>query len=460
MKHYLIIIISGLFLSIVIFGCSRKTADISMPVQEIEAFSASGMAILPDRWWTAFESEVLNKMVDSALSANLDLRTAWYRLHEARAIERREKSSFFPRINAFGDAETVSGDNITGSSDQLSIGLSAGYEIDLWGRIRFAARAQEFRTRASFLDYQTMALTISSEVVYAWFELQESRLQVDVAKEQFEINQRMLELLRSRFGNGQTNYADVLRQERLLESTREQMLIAESRNQVVENKLQVLLGQPPKENSGFEKSNLPALPHLPQTGVPADLIRRRPDVMRQFNLLQAADRDRASAISNQFPRLSLSASLSSSSDNADDLFDNWMRSFAGNIMAPLFYGGERRAEADRTQAVKNQRLYEYAQSVLMAFREVEDALVREEKQKQRVESLQKQLELAQNAYNQIRGSYLNGMGDYLDVLTALEQEQRLQREVMTGRLALLEYRIALYRALAGGFEPERINQAK
>jgi outer membrane protein TolC len=197
---------------------------------------------------------------------------------------------------------------------------------------------------------------------------------------------------------------------------------------------------------------------LPQTGVPADLIRRRPDVMSRFNLLQASDRDRASAISNQFPRLSLSASLSSSTDNADDLFNNWVRSFAGNLMAPLFYGGERRAEADRTEAVKNQRLYEYGQSVLMAFREVEDALVREEKQKQRVESLQKQLELAQNAYKQIRGSYLNGMGNYLDVLTALEQEQQLQREVMSERLALLEYRISLYRALAGGFENDDINQ--
>ncbi|PWD99801.1 efflux transporter outer membrane subunit [Marinilabilia rubra] len=458
MKHFIIIIFSGLFISIWNIGCSRKTADISMPVQELESFSSSGEADLPDRWWTVFESEMLNNLVDSALSSNLDLRTAWYRLQEARAIERREKSSFFPRINAFGNAETSSGDDIPGSSDQFSAGLSASYEVDLWGRIRSAARAQEFRTQASFLDYQTMALTISSEVAFAWFELQESRLQVDIATEQFEINQRMVDLLRSRFGNGQTNYADVLRQERLLESTREQMLIAESRAQVVENRLQVLIGNPPKKNSGFEKANLPVLPPLPETGIPSDLVKRRPDVVSQFNLLRAADRDRASAISSQFPRLSLSASLNSSSDNADDLFDNWVRSFAGNLMAPLFYGGERRAEADRAEAVKNQRLYEYSQSVLIAFREVEDALVREKKQKQRVESLKKQLKLARDAYDQIRRSYLNGMGNYLDVLTALEEEQRLQREIMAGRLTLLEYRISLYRALAGGFETEEINQ--
>ncbi len=110
---------------------------------------------------------------------------------------------------------------------------------------------------------------------------------------------------------------------------------------------------------------------------------------------------------------------------------------------------------NRNKAVKNERLFEYGQAVLTAFQEVEDALIQEKKQVERIHSLEAQVGLVRQTYEQLRIEYLNGISDYLDVLTALTNEQRLRRELISANLGLLEFRVALYRALAGGFETGR-----
>jgi len=217
----------------------------------------------------------------------------------------------------------------------------------------------------------------------------------------------------------------------------------------------VLLGRPPQAGIDAPPDSLPALPPLPETGVPTDLVRRRPDVRSALNALKAADRDLAAAISDQYPRLTLSASGSTVAEGAADLFQTWAYSFAGNLLAPIFRGGELRAEVDRTEAVRQQRLYEYGRTILTAFREVEDALVRERQQRTQIRQLERQVELARQAYRQLRVQYLNGTGDYLDVLTALDEVQQLRRDLLSAELALVLNRIALYRALAGSFETDR-----
>lgn len=116
------------------------------------------------------------------------------------------------------------------------------------------------------------------------------------------------------------------------------------------------------------------------------------------------------------------------------------------------YGGRISAEADRNEAVKQQQLFNYGQTVLIAFREVEDALIREQKQFERLELLEKRLKLAQNTNRQLRNEFLNGISVYLDVLLGLDQEQQLRRDYIDAQLDQLEIRIGLYRALAGSFE--------
>ncbi|MGM0454361.1 MAG: TolC family protein, partial [Thermodesulfobacteriota bacterium] len=195
-----------------------------------------------------------------------------------------------------------------------------------------------------------------------------------------------------------------------------------------------------------------AVPPLPATGLPADLVRRRPDVDQAHLRLKAADADTAAAVSNQYPRLTLSASLSTSNDAGSDLFTDWARSFSGSLVAPLLDAGRRQAEVDRSQAVKKQRLYQYGQAVLTAFQEVEDALVREKKQVQQIESIEARVRLAERTYRQLRTEYINGAADFIDVLTALTEAQQLRRELISARRERMEIRIGLYRAVAGGFE--------
>jgi NodT family efflux transporter outer membrane factor (OMF) lipoprotein len=446
----------GLFLFLIVLSnCSPKTTSVSLPVETPEQFSENGTEQLSQNWWTAFNDENLNAFVDTALHSNFSLQSAWQRLQAARAVVERESSGLFPSLDASGNAEVNNRQSEFQQSQRFRVGLYSEYELDLWGRIRANVDAQSFRAEATLADYQAAAISLSAEVARTYFQLVEARNQLELAKNQVETNEKVLELLKVRFSSGQIRSVDILRQVQLVEATREQQIFAESRLQVLEHAMAVLLGKSPQSEILPFQNKLPELPPVPETGVPAELIERRPDVRSAFNLLQAADRDLAAAISNQYPRLSISASISSGAYDVEDLFTDWGRGIAADLLAPLFRGNELSAEVNRVEAVKKQRLYEYGETVLNAFREVEDALIQEKQQAKSIESLERQVELAVQTNEQLRSEYLNGMSNYLDVLTALDEEQQLRRDLLNSKLALLDYRIALYRALAGSFETER-----
>lgn len=432
--------------------CSPKTTSVELPVNTPQEFSNGGTAELPDKWWLAFNDEQLNAMIDSALQKNMNLQSVWYRLQEAKAVVDRESAAKVPLLDGSAEAEINNRQSEFQQSQRFRVGLYSEYEVDLWGRINSNIEAQQFRARATNEDYQTAAITLSAEIARTWFRLMEAISQLQLAKNQVETNEKMLSLIKVRFGSGQIRGVDILRQVQLLEATREQKINAELNVEVLKHRLAVLLGMQPRREQKYSPSPLPALPPLPETGVPAELIQRRPDVRSAYLLLQTADRELAAAISNQYPRITLSASLSSGAYDVEDLFIDWGRGIAGNLLAPIFRGGELKAEVNRAEAVKQQRLYEYGDAVLTAFREVEDALIQEKKQLQAINSIEEQVKLAVKTIGQLRTEYLNGMSNYLDVLTALDEEQQLRRDLLRAKLMLLEYRIALYRALAGGLD--------
>jgi len=438
-----------------LMGCAPKTQTVSVPVDTTEVFSGSGNQETPEKWWIEFNNEKLNLLVDSAITSNFSLKSAWQRLQASRAVVDRESSSFWPTLESSAQGESSKYQTQYVQNQSFQLGLRSSYEVDMWGKIRSRVEAERYRAKASLNDYQTAALSLSAEIVRTWYQLIEAQNQVSVVNEQIKTNEEMLKLIEARFGSGQIRSADILRQRRLLESTREQRITAQTRVGELEHKLAVLLGNPPQEEVNQLQDSLPELPPVPETGVPAELIRRRPDVQSVYNRLQAADREVAAAISSQYPRFSISASASTSANSVDDLFKDWARSLSGNLLAPLFYGGRLRAEVDRSEAIKKQRLYEYGQTILNAFREVEDALMLEEKQREKIQSIRKQVDISRQTYEQLRVQYFNGFGGYLDVLTALDELQQLRRNLLSAHLQLLEYRVALYRSLAGGFETAR-----
>lgn len=424
-----------------------------LPYDTPETFSLAGETEVPDLWWLAFDDPLLHMLEDSAFASNLPLKIAWYQVAEAEALVDIASSAKVPDIflQLQSGISRPEPDFVGGENTQLS--LRAGYEADLWGRIRYSVHAEEYRFIANYYDYRTAAVTLSAEVALAWYRLKATNIQLQLVEEQLETNEQVLALIRNRFASGQVRGVDVLRQQQLIESTRQQEIALELQRELLENQLSILLGQAP--DALLEApAELPALPPLPLTGIPLQLVNRRPDVLSAFYRLQSADREVASAISNKYPRLNFSLNAAVRSNSLTGLFESQAISLASSLLAPVFYGGRLRAQVDRAEAVRQQLLYDYGQTVLLAFQEVENALIREVKQVQRIEVIQEQVELAEKAFGQLRIEYLNGTIPYLDVLVTLNQQQQLRRDLVEAKLNLLEIRIALYRSLAGGFETE------
>jgi len=340
------------------------------------------------------------------------------------------------------------------SEESVRLGLSSEYEVDLWGRLDALAEAESFRAESVGALRDAAALSLSGQVALTWYRLAGARAQKKVLEEQIETNRTVLDLLDARFQRGQIRAADVLRQRQLVEATVEQANDVDARIAVLEHLLATLQGQPPQETADFASAKLIELPGLPDPGLPTALLQRRPDVREAFFQIRAADAELAAAISERYPRVNLSAAVVTNDNDSRTLFENWLTSLAGQVALPLIDGGERRAEVSRRRALLAERAAEYGETVLTAFREVEDALAREYHQRIKVEQLGSQLNLADTTYNQLRNQYLNGVSDYIDVLDALREQQLLARELVAARQILIEFRIALHRAIAGGISLE------
>jgi NodT family efflux transporter outer membrane factor (OMF) lipoprotein len=443
-------------------SCTTTPPEVEPLVQVPEQFTASGELPLPEKWWQSFDDPELHRLIEEALADNLNLQSAWDRLDQAEAIARREGAALKPTLDVLAGAsrtgtrrELSTGSKDTDYFNEYSLGVQAGYEVDLWGRIRSNRDAAALDARASAEDLQAVAITLSAQVAMTWYQLVEQYGQLELLAKQLETNRKVQELVTLRFRRGKVGAADVLRQQQLVESSRGQIDRADSRAMVLKHQLAVLLGRPPMESVAGKESELLDLPPLPDSGLPLELIRRRPDIRLAYHDVLAADRRVASAIAERFPRLSLSARADTSAEEVSDLFETWLASLAANLLGPILDGGRRKAEVDRRRAMLSERLHDYSQVILDSLGEVEDALVQERKQRDFIASLVKQLEISNQVIASIRDNYIKGAADYLRVLEALVSNQSLQRNLLEARRELIEFRIDLCRALAGGFEMPR-----
>jgi NodT family efflux transporter outer membrane factor (OMF) lipoprotein len=446
-------------------GCSTSRTQVEPPVSLPARFSEAGEAVLPEKWWESFHDPVLDSLVEQALTNNLTLLAVWDRLAQTEAVARKAGAPLWPSVDAAGrasrtiqDTETTSGGIVRSESNPFStfsLGLVAEYEVDLWGRVRSNRDASVLDVSASREEVQAAAITLSAAVASTWYALVEENGQARLLRDQLETNEKVLELITLRFRSGQSEAADVLQQRQLVESRRGDLASVQSRMAVRSHQLAILLGQHPTGLVVDEIAKLPALPVLPASGLPSDLVLRRPDIRAAHARLLAADRRVAVAAADRWPRISLSANITTTSDQWRDLFDNWFATMAANVVAPVFDAGERQAEVDRTRAVVSERVRDYGRAVLEALGEVEDALVRERKQQELIVSLEKQLALSGQVIGRIRDSYINGAVDYLRVLDVVLRHQALQRELLFARRELIGHRIDLCRALGTGWEMNR-----
>jgi NodT family efflux transporter outer membrane factor (OMF) lipoprotein len=441
-----------LWVALVAVSCTPAVPSVPLSPALPAHFTATGTEVPAEQWWTSFDDPILNELVAQAFSGNPGLQAAWSRLSQAEAVARRVGADLAPTLDAAGRAAHLRNDDgiATRRTDTVSFGLAAAYEVDLWGRIRSERDAAVLDAAASREDIQAAAQSLAARVASTWFQLVEQYGQLELLDRQLRTNEQILELVTMRFRRGQVGAADVLQQRELIEANLGQQAQVKAQAGVLTHALAILRGLPPVRTEEPRIAVLPQPPPLPVTGVPAELIRRRPDLISASNRVMAAEKRTAAALAERFPRLSLSANLESESSRSADLFANWLANLAANLSGPLLDGGRLQAEADRTAAAAAEALHFYGETVLAALAEVEDALVREEGQRQFLSRLARQLEMAELVTERVRYRYLRGTEEYLRVLNALLTQQVLERNRLTAHRQLLQERIDLYRALGGG----------
>jgi NodT family efflux transporter outer membrane factor (OMF) lipoprotein len=412
-----------------------------------------------NRWWTAFNSPELDALIEEALTNSPTIQQAWARLAQADAIARKTGAAQYPTLdyNAGASAntrESTAPPNAGRDSfNSYNLGLAAAYEIDLWGRVKSTEEAASLDREASRENLNTVAITLASRVSRSWIAIISQRLQLDVIDIQLEANTRSLELIELRFRNALSTALDVYQQRQTVAATES---LVPQRELIVEterNQLAALLGRMDLHSLEITHNALPELKPLPPTGIPADVLANRPDVRQAGLQLQSADWQVSAARADRLPaiRLTASAGYGNSNIDASEIFDNWAANLAGSITGPIFDGGRRKAEVERARAVADERLAAYRETVITAIREVEDALVSEQKQREFVEKLDVRLDAARKSYEESINRYRNGLIDYTTVLIQLNTLQSIERDRVAAQFALIGYRIDLYRALGGSW---------
>ena len=457
---------------VAICSCAGQQ-QVQTPVSIPEKFSRSGEKAVRGRWWRALDDPKLENLVAEALEDNLDLKTAWDRLDQARAVARKERASLWPQLDGSASGsrtvqESEGASFITQSTvpqaggggertytDDFTLGLTASYEVDVWGRVQAATDAAELSAQASQQDVRAAALSLTAQVANTWYRLVTQRAQLELLRNQVATNQRYLELVRLRFNKGDVAATDVLQQQKLLDSTRTKKARARAELKRLQHQMAVLMGEAPENIELPEQGALPELPPLPDTGVPAKWVRRRPDIRNAYLRVRSADRQVAAAIADQYPRFSISADFQSTAAEPGELLQEWFARLAGNMSAPILDGGRRDAEVDRSRASAAERLHNYGQTLLTGIQEVEDALSNEHHQRTVLKRVRKQLRLSERTLDQLLRKYRNGRVNFLRVLDELRTHQELERTVLSAQYQLVQDRIDLYRALGCTWDLER-----
>jgi outer membrane protein, multidrug efflux system len=426
---------------------AREPGDPLLP----SAFSAPPQQWEPERrWWEAFNDPQLSDLIQEALGHNLSLEQSWARLRQARALAVGSGAALYPELDL--DAGASSERRYTDTTETVesySLGMAGSYEIDLWGRIRSERQAARLSAAASREDLNTAAITLSANIATRWIGIISQRMQQQLLVQQLDANQILLELVELRFRKSLASAVDVFQQRQVVEQTRAQLPLVEQSERRLLNELALLLGRTPFSPPQIQARTFEIPADPPAAGIPAQLLANRPDVRAAARRLEAADWNVAAARADRLPRIGLSVEAAYQADELSLLFDNWLTRLAANMTAPLFDGRRRTSEVQRLQAVAEENLAAYRQTVLTAVREVEDALVDEAKLREHLKGLEAQLAAASNALDEARRRYRNGLSDYLPVLTQLLIVQGLERTQIQRRADLLTARVALYRSLGG-----------
>jgi multidrug efflux system outer membrane protein len=452
-------------LSLTLFACAMgpnysrpdiPTADSFRMAEEPKDLPS--LANMP--WWELYQDEELQRLIRIALEENKDLKRAIASIDEFQARLYTARMDFAPQFSATGNLPVarLGGVVFPGfpSSFAHYVQGSLAWELDIWGRIRRANEASMAELLAREETRRAVTLQIVGGVAQSYFDLRQFDMQLEIAKRTLLAWEESVRIGQARLRQGLINKLDVDQFEAERENAAAR--IAELKRQMIqkENELSVLLGRNPSQIARGRSLTEQVMPPVVPAGLPSELLQRRPDVVAAEQQLVAATARIGVAKAERFPRLSLTGILGVASPTLTD-FVSPSTSFG--VLAPVLTGPLLNAQTlgfqqQAVEAQTRQAVAQYEQTILVAFREVEDALVGVSTAHEQAAAQEREINALRSALHLATLRYKGGLANYLEVLIA-------QRRLFESELALAATRrlhlvsvVQLYKALGGGWSPE------
>jgi outer membrane protein, multidrug efflux system len=423
--------------------------------------------IAKGNWWDVFGDAQLNSLETQAIAANQNLKAAAQRVIQARASAAITRSNLFPFVSAapsVGDARysgnrpaPLGSPDFSYTAGTFSLPALASYQVDFWGQIRRSIESANALTQVSVANYENVLLTLKSDVASFYIMVHYIDQEQQVLRDNIDLQQKAFDLATVRRNGGVASGLDVSEAETLLDTTQATYVGLGVQRAQFEHALAVLLGVPPAGFSVPEKPldlNTPAIP----TGMPADLLERRPDVAAAERRMAAQNALIGVARSAYFPNVELTASGGFLSGAITSLFNapSAVWSLAAGATQPIYTGGRLSASMTLARADYDESVADYRQQVLTAFQEVEDGLSGLRVLEQQGLAYDKAVKSAQNTVDISTSRYREGLANYLEVITAetsLLSNQLVADQILEQRLLTT---VQLINALGGGWQDSRI----
>jgi len=435
-----------------VIACSPHTINLDpQPIVEGKSYSTLEpdpvISTVDGPWWSSFQDPVLDRIIRSALSANLTLGQGVARLLQAQALLEQSRGIRFPQLD-LGASFNQSWDRDQDSEYQGTVGPNISWDPDLFGRLRSSQLARFYEYESEKFALEDLKLELSIQVAQTYFSALEQHLQLLLLKEQVEIDTDLLDLVERNFNAGVVSRVDYLQQKGQLADTKSLVPTTELTLRLFENRLSVLTGQAPHYSPDFLEfhETFPAVPIHPSSGIPSDLLINRPDLSAKKALLLAADAEIGRAIAERLPSIVLDGGYFYSTGTQGSGF---ISEAIGSLFQPLLNWGIRKAEVERNKALYQKRLYDFTQNYLIAIEEVENALYQINRQSEYLNRLQSRNEVLEQTLEETQRRYSAGVTDYLPVLDTLQQLREIERTVVTEKRNLMIFHAFLYRALGG-----------
>lgn len=412
-------------------------------------------------WYQDFGSAELNGLIDQAVANNLDLQAAHWRVQQALERAKQAHAGLYPSVDALGNINYFTGHSSSGGLQETdwSALLSASYEIDFWGKNRAAADSARNSLLASRADRDTLALTTLAAVANEYFQLTSLRERLDIARSNVDAARKLSDIVSARYGAGLANPSEVSAQHAALAAA--QLVIPELERQQDEsvNTLASFLGRPP-EGFSVQGVSIEALKEPAVTaGLPAELLRRRPDIRVAEANLAAASADTVVARAALYPSLTLTlqggvanpavnAAVNSLSGVGPSL------NLGGGLTQPLFDAGRLRSQSREAQAREQEALTTYKAALVAALVDVENSLGALRHLDEAREAQDTNLQESTRAYDAAQARYQHGNGDFLSVLEAQKILFVARDQYSQYKLARLQAVLAVCKALGGGWQAD------